>query len=76
MAHYALYLFTHHPDTAALGIIKQMLDGSIKEDKILVPRGLFHISGYPKAIPYPKNLTRNLVPLMKLTEEVIKEKTK
>ena len=74
IAHYALYLFTHHPDIAALGIIKQMLDSNIKEDTILVPRGLFHISGYPKPIHYPKNLTRNILPLMTLTEEVIKEK--
>lgn len=74
IAHDALYLFTHHPDIASLGIIKAMLGANVSEDKVFVPRGLFHISGYPKAIDYPKNLTRHVRPLITLTEEVIKEK--
>ena len=56
LAQKALNLFVHHADQAALGIVKLALDLEVNENKIVVPRGIFHISGYPTEKRYPKNL--------------------
>ncbi|MCR4561879.1 MAG: SDR family NAD(P)-dependent oxidoreductase [Bacilli bacterium] len=42
-----LYLFTHHPWKAALEIVFASSDRN-KNGSYVVPRGPFHISGYPK----------------------------
>lgn len=73
LAHQALYLFTHHPRIASLGIIRLALSDTINQETILVPRGLFHLSGYPKAMAYPKNLKENITSLLAKTEQVIAE---
>ena len=71
LAHKVLRVFTHHPDVAALGIIDLALKKEVDEDKIAVPRGLFHISGYPSYKKYPHNLMTNYHRLIDLTNEVI-----
>lgn len=71
MANNALTLFVHSPDVASLSIIKLALSEHVREDKVAVPRGLFHISGYPKLMNYPKNLQENIQPLLAMTEEVV-----
>lgn len=71
MANNALSLFVHSPDVASLSIIKLALSAQVNENKVAVPRGLFHISGYPKLMNYPKNLQENIQPLLAMTEEVI-----
>lgn len=71
LAHKALYVFTHHPRIASLGIVDLALNTAVDESKILVPRGLFHLSGYPKKMNYPKNLKENMTALLTTTEEVL-----
>ncbi|MCQ2772186.1 MAG: SDR family NAD(P)-dependent oxidoreductase [Bacilli bacterium] len=47
-----LYIFTHKPSRAALGIVKACYSNNSNE--YYVPRGLFEISGYPKLVKLPK----------------------
>lgn len=71
LADIALALFVHGPDVASLGIIKALLDPSISEDHVIVPRGLFHISGYPMTKRYPHNLRQNGQTLIEKTSAVL-----
>jgi NAD(P)-dependent dehydrogenase (short-subunit alcohol dehydrogenase family) len=48
-----LYLFTHKPWKACLGIV-YCASGCAARGEYLVPRGPFHISGYPKKTKLPK----------------------
>jgi NAD(P)-dependent dehydrogenase (short-subunit alcohol dehydrogenase family) len=48
-----LYLFTHKPWKACLGIV-YLASGLGQRGDYLVPRGPFHISGYPKKTKLPK----------------------
>ncbi|HKM11328.1 MAG: SDR family NAD(P)-dependent oxidoreductase [Bacilli bacterium] len=72
LAHKALTLFTHRCDIASLGI--PLLLGNPKPDYslIAVPRGLFHISGYPKLIPYPRAVKKNPERLLRETAYILK----
>ena len=76
LAHMALYVFVHKPEVAALSIIKLSLETTPNDDKISVPRGIFHLSGYPTLMPYPQNLKINIQPLLVMTEKVIAETIK
>jgi hypothetical protein len=49
-----LYLFTHKPWKACLGIV-YLASGEGTRGDYVVPRGPFHISGYPKKSPLPKH---------------------
>lgn len=72
IAPFVLNLFTHHPDVAALGITDLVLVPQVNENHIAVPRGLFHISGYPTLKKYPRNLRENNLALIEETEKIIK----
>lgn len=76
LAQFFLNIFTHHPDVASLGIIKLALEEEVDERLIAVPRGLFHITGYPSTKPYPKNLQTNNQALIEATIKVIGERVK
>ena len=56
LARGALSMFVHRADKAALGVVSHVLDEEVNEDEIVVPRGVFQISGYPRKKSYPKNL--------------------
>lgn len=71
IAHNFLYIFTHHPDVAALGIIEPLLKKDKSEDFITVPRGLFHVSGYPKSKKYLRNLKKDNLKLIEATDQAI-----
>jgi len=71
LAQVFLNIFVHSPDVAALGIIKLALEDNLSEDKIVVPRGLFHISGYPTSKRYPYNLRLDNLFLLNQTEQVM-----
>lgn len=71
IAHNFLYIFTHHPDVAALGIIEPLLNKDKSEDFITVPRGLFHVSGYPKSKKYLRNLKKDNLKLIDATDQAI-----
>lgn len=71
LAKRALNLFVHSPDKASLGTIKLLLKEDVTEEMISVPRGLFHISGYPKLRRYPKKLKKIDNELLNLTNEII-----
>lgn len=66
-----LNIFTHTPDVAALGIIKLLATTEVDENKLVAPRGLFQISGYPRLKHYPYNLRKDGPTLLKTSEEVI-----
>lgn len=66
-----LNVFVHSPDKAALGTIKLLLKEDVDEQMISVPRGIFHISGYPKLIKYPKKLKKENKNLLTITYETI-----
>lgn len=74
LAQKALNLFVHHPDKASLGIIKLAIDKHVDENKIMVPRGLFQISGYPKTKKYPSNLKKMNQTLIDISKDVINHK--
>ncbi|QWC00148.1 SDR family NAD(P)-dependent oxidoreductase [Mycoplasmatota bacterium] len=76
LAQRVLNVFVHSPDFASLGMIKLLYDQNMKEHHMLVPRGLFHISGYPKEVLYPKSFTRMHLSLIKISHEVIMENLK
>ncbi|QLY40663.1 SDR family NAD(P)-dependent oxidoreductase [Hujiaoplasma nucleasis] len=69
----ALGFFVPSSDKASLGIIKLLLDKNISEDKIVVPRGLFHISGYPKEVKYAKKLRLVDEKLIQISQEILKK---
>ena len=71
LAKAALRFFVHSSDCAALGILLGALKDPIDENQIIVPRGLFHLSGLPKFVIYPKNLTLNADAFMKVSENII-----
>jgi NAD(P)-dependent dehydrogenase (short-subunit alcohol dehydrogenase family) len=48
-----LYLFSHKPWKACLGIV-YLASGEGQKGDYLVPQGLFHFSGYPKKARLPK----------------------
>ncbi|MCH3909917.1 MAG: SDR family NAD(P)-dependent oxidoreductase [Bacilli bacterium] len=48
-----LYLFSHKPWKACLGMV-YLASMKGKRGDYVVPRGLFHFSGYPKTIRFPK----------------------
>lgn len=48
-----LYLFSHKPWKACLGIV-YLASGKGRQGDYFVPRGLFHFSGYPKKVRLPK----------------------
>jgi NAD(P)-dependent dehydrogenase (short-subunit alcohol dehydrogenase family) len=73
LAQKVLHLFVHHSDVASLGIIKCALCVDINEDEIVVPRGLFHISGYPTVKGYPNNLKHLDKSSISITEEIINQ---
>lgn len=66
-----LPFFVHSADKAALGVLKLCLEEMIDENRIAVPRGLFHISGYPIFKPYPKKLKHIGKELIEITENVL-----
>jgi NAD(P)-dependent dehydrogenase (short-subunit alcohol dehydrogenase family) len=63
-----LYLFTHKSWKACLGIV-YLASGKGKEGDYLVPRGPFHLSGYPKVARLPirscRKLYQNLLTLLR-----------
>lgn len=71
VAQKVLPLFVHSADKAALGIVKLCLEKDVDENKIAVPRGLFHISGYPILRPYPKKLKYIGKELIEITELIL-----
>ncbi len=56
LARKALSICVHSSDKASLGVIMLLLSKEVNEDKMIVPRGLLHISGYPKETKYSKKL--------------------
>ena len=57
LGHALLYLFTQSPEKSSLPILYAAC-GNAENGDYLAPRGLFRVFGYPKKIPYPKNVAR------------------
>lgn len=57
--HALLYPFTHSPEKASLPILYAAA-GKVENGDLFAPRGLFHVWGYPKKIPFCVNV-RNAV---------------
>ena len=74
LAKKALRIFVHSTEVASLGILKLLLDSKSDEDMMVVPRGLFQISGYPTNKKYPKNLTHIDRTLISITQDIIDHK--
>lgn len=55
--HALLYLFTQSPEKSSLPILAAACGVAANGD-YLAPRGLFRVFGYPKKIPFPKNVAR------------------
>ncbi|MDA3931529.1 MAG: SDR family NAD(P)-dependent oxidoreductase [Tenericutes bacterium] len=73
LAKRVLNIFVHSPDKAALGIIELLFIKEVDEDKILVPKGLFNITGYPINKNYSSNLKMLGPSLIKISQKIISE---
>ncbi|MCH4201423.1 MAG: SDR family NAD(P)-dependent oxidoreductase [Bacilli bacterium] len=71
-AHRFLYIFVHHPRKACLGIIESLISEENDSNYIFVPRGPFHISGFPKKIKYPHNLKKDDQHLLNWAQTIIR----
>lgn len=49
--HALLYPFTHSPEKASLPILYAAA-GKVENGDLIAPRGLFHVWGYPKKLPF------------------------
>ncbi len=49
--HALLYPFTHSPEKASLPILYAAA-GKVENGDLIAPRGLFHVWGYPKRLPF------------------------
>lgn len=74
LAQSALSVFVHSSDKAALGIMRLLLEEEVNEQMIIVPRGLFHISGFPTIKRYPKNLKKIGKKIINVSKDVISQK--
>ncbi|MGI6713490.1 MAG: SDR family NAD(P)-dependent oxidoreductase [Bacilli bacterium] len=72
LANYTLTLFTHGNEVASLAIPYILGTAQPIEKAVVVPRGLFAISGYPKAIPYPTALEKKPRQLLAATLQLLK----
>ncbi|HMM01036.1 MAG TPA: SDR family NAD(P)-dependent oxidoreductase [Bacilli bacterium] len=71
-AHRFLYIFVHHPRKACLGIVESLMADENNSNYIFVPRGPFHISGFPKKIKYPRNIKKDDQDLLQWAQTIIR----
>lgn len=76
LAKKVLSIFVHSPDKATLGIMRLLFEEEVNEQMIVVPRGLFNISGYPTIKKYPINLIKMDKTIIRISDQVISKKIK
>ena len=55
LGHALLYPFTQSPEKSSLSILYAAA-GKVETGDLIAPRGFFHVWGYPKKIPFPRNV--------------------
>lgn len=68
LAHFILRLLFHAPEKAVLGVIESLTRETEYPYHMFVPRGLWHINGFPKLIKMDARYASGLAELIRLSE--------